>query len=312
MVAKWLRVVIVLGLAAASPASGRSLAVTSDGTVFALLDEQLHRSKDNGASWERGANPAGFNHIVSFIAASDGKLYGISLTSERHTLSRSTDQGRSWTTCPFAFPEDDSGSELVATADGLYLASGRGLARSTDHCMSWKPLDRKRANYVTAAADGTLYALMPGDVIFVSHDRGARWKRVPHKPFAKDLDLDRIYVLPGGTQLLTAPRELLRSTDRGTTWPSRPGETALPNTRSILAAADAVYVGAGDRVYRSTDQGMSWTPFGQGVGKCRSVDYLAQAPGGAMFALCYDAVFRSTDRGATWQNVLQPPPRRQR
>ncbi len=103
---------------------------------------------------------------------------------------------------------------------------------------------------------------------------------------------------------------LYKTTDRGVTWTILPGLTGGRSlTLSPTYASDhTVFIGNGDRLYKSTDGGGSWhsyliAPPEDGFILFELAVSPAYASDHALFATGYGRVRRSTDGGVTWGSL---------
>ena len=204
----------------------------------------------------------------------------------------------------FAFIQLESGTVVAGTCT-------RGLARSTDGGKTWEPLDELdhvSINAFAVAPDGVLLAATSGGLAR-SDDDARTWELVDDEP---------VYaVLPRGTdrpagvttyRLLQRPDGgVLAGTDGagvlvldGEVW--KP--TGLRGTivYSLAIGADGVILAGtrGDGVFRSVDDGATWTASSEGLPDGVYVHCLLVRPDGSVLAGTGDGVARSTDGGRTW------------
>lgn len=102
--------------------------------------------------------------------------------------------------------------------------------------------------------------------------------------------------------LISAATPILRSVDTGRTW----SEMTTPiGFQSLTVDGAGNLYGVGFNIFRSTDNGISWSNLGGGgVG-----GFLAILSNGWMLNVAYDGVscFRSTNGGQSWISVAQVP-----
>lgn len=192
-----------------------------EGGLFAGGHPGLYRSTDGGSSFEKLTGSAAVPDVHALGGAGD-VLY---LASTQAGVMASTNGGRSWEPRNANAGQSFMGTILVDPANADRLISpdmAGGLATSTDGGRSWQELG------------GPMGAM------------AATWN---------PKDTDEI--------VATGMQGAERSTDGGATW----DPVKLPaNTSAVSYAPDGktLYAGVlnGDRavVYRSTDDGRSWTP----------------------------------------------------
>ena len=161
------------------------------------------------------------------------------------------------------------------------------------------------------AATTTLYAVVDsGSGFFLSSDGGATWAN-------KEFTGGRMYAIavdptnPAKIYVGTDNASVLRSVDGGDTWASVSvgftGPGAYVRALSVdPLAPSTVYAGlseysGGDRLFKSSDSGATWTPLFAGT----DVFVLAIDPttSGTVYAGTSIGVRKSTNGGATWSSV---------
>jgi len=95
---------------------------------------------------------------------------------------------------------------------------------------------------------------------------------------------------------------LCRSTDGGNSW--EPLNNLNTNGTSVICISldsyDNVYVGTGNGIYKSSDNGDNWSQYGM-IGS--QTEAIAFNDSGHVFAGTSYAVYRSTDDGASWTQL---------
>ncbi len=293
-----------------APASGQILPDSSDpGTLLLGGTEGLFRSEDEGAHWSRWAL-RGFNNtglrVLLGSAEAPGVLYASLASSPSSALPRpllkSTDAGRTWTELPVR----GVGALAIDPRDPRHLYAVNELEES-----------RVRVNRVYESTNG-----------------GLSWQLAAERPFpvltsfgtARVTSL-RVHSVDG--RIVYATTEgggVFRSTDRGRTWRSfnqgLPVQTqcsasACPANAAREIAQDRnpriFYVVFDGKVYRSTNQGATWTLAGEGLEQAGIVALAADPDrSGFLFAAgtvpetsagFISAIFVSTDGGRHWTRV---------
>ncbi len=138
---------------------------------FAATQNGLLVSRDSGATWSEVPLPHK-SAVQSVRVADSGELFA--LTSE--SLLRSTDAGKSWTRTALTFSSKGpmrlhlaSGSPVVGTANGLFIADDSG---------AWRHADLPAHRIVDFAAVGQLFVAATESGLYSSADRGHSWSRL--------------------------------------------------------------------------------------------------------------------------------------
>ncbi len=182
---------------------------------------------------------------------------------------RSTDNGDSWQQLPF--PDTDVSCIGINGSAHVFVGTwGHGLYRSTDNGDSWVKagLQTSRINCIAINTAGSIFVgldAMGGDSTFYrSTDNGNSW-------------ILRTIGMPSPSQIITA--------------------IATGGTGLVYASPTPP---SGEAVFRSTDDGDSWTPTGSG--SIFNLLSLLVTPSGHVFAGGY-GLHRTTDDGVRWASV---------
>jgi photosystem II stability/assembly factor-like uncharacterized protein len=228
--------------------------VTGHTGCLSGLPITLLRTIDGGRTWQPVEGPA----QPLEVAAVDATLaYGTTCTG----VARSGDAGATWAVLPGAGLENFDPREVVSSADGktLFVAyvseggSGR-IQRSTDSGATWVEITPNTAPGTQITGPSNL-TLVPGEgsqigVLMTSYDG--------------------LWFLPPASndwQLVSATNPSAENPEQFT---AVAGDTISAGRVSAIYAAKATVtqgVRKGEGVFRSTDGGTSWEPFGSGLGE---------------------------------------------
>jgi photosystem II stability/assembly factor-like uncharacterized protein len=250
--------------------------VDSD-VLFSISADALFQSKDRGAHWSRlSMAPAGLS-AVTVDATDDRIVYAVSQRRDANpaVVYRSANGGATWSRALTA--DEGETIDAVATSPsepGRVWAAGSRVRTSMDFGAHW-------------SVPGPGPSAVAGERLLVS---------------------DSVLLAAGGTNGLS------RSTDSGRTW--QLSSAGLAN-ESIIAldrtAEPALYAATAAALFRSDDQGASWSERARlPVGTTELI--VDPAEPRRLFATvwscypdtgrCFAGVARSLDGGETWSSLV--------
>jgi len=300
-----------------------SIAIGSDGVLYAGTTSGPAVSRDFGASWnypdpdEGGAQA--FGYAVAVDPNAGCKLFASTLGSD---LFISDNDGESWTRVGTDFAAPESRRIAVDPTDSNRVYAGSsfsGLFKSTDGGATWARRDFGSGNaYVWVPAvdpvsPNIVYAGTRGEGLFQSEDYGENWKPVLGLPInVEGITVDhRNHNEVFAAAVAGGMGGVFRSHNQGETWDKIP-VLARPAWSITIVGGDSPVVYATtktDGVYRSLDGGTTWQPINIGItnhqmGRSAPVIVAAEDPqvlyvgseGGG-------GVYRSGDGGEKWVAV---------
>lgn len=234
-------------------------------------------------------------HSLAFVGDDPNHL----LFGHHNGIAETRDGGKAWANLPVG--EDAMG--MAAADDGSIVIAGHLVfTTSQDGGKTWTPIKADLPSldihgFARDPADpARMWAYLATGGLWASTDSGAHWTQV-----RQDNVIFPVAVNDGSTTRLLGVdvNGLVASADGGRTWTNLGVPPGLPVT-SLVATPDGrtVYLGSGDGVFRSDDDGGTWaaTAFtGQPFA-------LATTPDGKSVALVTRATefYRSSDAGVTW------------
>lgn len=279
----------------------------SSGDLFLgvqFTSANLFRSTDNGASWQQSDTGIGFD--VVDIHASGSMLYA----AAGNVVYQSTNNGSNWTS--LNAPPEFSYTSVTVAANGDICASfyggstlGGRIYRTTNGGASWTQdsgLTGHAVDRLLSTPEGALFvgAKGPGVYRYSGEDAtgGAGWEQKVTGMcntwivgIAEDPVRENLYVATRHTMLL-------RTSDGGSSWETASNGIPVHETPTglVVDSDGVVYVSTYQGVYKSTDQGETWTV----VLEFTTVTALYCNALGDLFAGSGSRMYRSTNGGSTW------------
>jgi photosystem II stability/assembly factor-like uncharacterized protein len=250
----------------------------------------VFKSTDAGQTWKpanQGFPDGGALITALAIHSSDPRiLYAAGFTLHEIGVFRTLDGGEHWMSTgkliePVGVLKIDPQDPRI-----VHAGTGSGIYRSTDSGATWvltEHPDMYRSAIgdiaIDPASPAVLYAIAfwagfpecgpcPKDGLFKSTDRGATWSLLAEGAFTKiaidPKDPSTLYALEG-------IRTILKSTDGGHHWSTiarvpEPDPSITPAGLFIdPQVSTTLYLAHGNGVLRSTDGGVTWAPWNDGL-----------------------------------------------
>jgi hypothetical protein len=233
----------------------REIALNGD-TILAVKFRGLSVSMDNGKSW----NTVDFQ----LVEAENFAVIGGTFIAGLHggIMAFSKDKGKSWTYNDSQ--QWTSTGSLVVVGRDIFAGTNLGVFRSTNNGVSWIAANTGLATTWVSAIrtiGDTLIACTDSGV-FISMNKGKLWTNINYRIpnlIIKDL------IVSDHTFLASTDYGVFRSEDNGISWIE--SNSGLVNSGVMDLAVNGATIFAtagngGDRLYRSTNNGVSWTVAG--------------------------------------------------
>jgi hypothetical protein len=285
------------GTVSASPNTITAALIDHAGDIlFGCSVAGLVVTHDFGATWVQqfagrgvtalAVTPDNSIYLAADPAVTDGGVYV------------STDGARSWSYLGFsekrvsALTADSAGNIIASTADGFYRLSPGG--DTWDYASPFSEL----FNVMISTAGNTILASSGTWGQFRSNDGGTTW--VQSGP--RKRDVFSIVATPSGTTIAgTVGARTFVSFDDGANWTQALEGAICDNIFSLAAYGGTVYAGTECGIYRSTDEGLSWSSAGTDAETGPVASIAVQHDDGDVYAGTLFGVLRSSDGGLTWQ-----------
>jgi len=159
-------------------------------------------------------------------------------------------------------PDGGRVTDFALDGETLYALTPKGIYRSDDDGYHWNLLPQSFATtlgkYRFAAQGGVFYALEEG-VLLKSDDQGATWKTLLSKSFPNIYEYyHQRFLVKGDTILVCGYFGIYRSTDQGASW-SVTADLPVSSFQTIFEFNHEFFAVQDRFVYRSVDRGATWT-----------------------------------------------------
>lgn len=277
--------------AIADAGSGVLLAANSFGGVY--------RSTDAGGSWQLSNTGVTGGRISRTAFTPNGTMFA--LLGSRELFRRTSGAGE-WT--PVPVPSlSMSVTDIAVTPDSVvYIATTRGVFKSSDLGVQWTAADTVGLPYSVAAllpdsASSSLFALTGNNGLYHSSNSGESW--TIRSSSVSGNSASNIHRSPSGTLFIIAGQEVYRSSNGGNTW-GAPFTAVNATVADIdFSSSGMVYVLAANTLYRSLNDGISYTNSANGSIFGGTV--LRVTGKNRLLAGSTAGVMRSTNGGTSWK-----------
>ncbi len=235
---------------------------------FVIVLLALACASESYTQWEWAGGVPPFPPGIGYeTVASAGKWIIAGANSEDGLPACSTDGGESWAARGGIGPVAFNPVLVTSPAETLALAVGYGYTvyRMRDTAEFWTRSDSGLSRSPIlglaclrpAGSPGVVIAASPTAGVFVSTDRGAHWS--PSNNGLPTLRAMTVVAIGSAFLVGTADRGVFRSGNNGLTWsPSSAGLTDS-NISALATLSGLVFVASGTNVFRSADDGKSWS-----------------------------------------------------
>jgi photosystem II stability/assembly factor-like uncharacterized protein len=220
--------------------------VSAKGVLFAADSNRIFKSKDGGHQWTMVWPDSVMNRCTS------GDIRSSECEQESDGQRKLTRINRL-----VSVRVQSSGEVLAATDEGLLISLDQGLTwESTLRGMECEDI------YVSPDSSGPIF-VRTAKALYVSTSAGRNWTAASTPVTSSEINEVAVPPHVSGLPILAATMQgIIASNDEGHTWVLRRNGAPMSSIDSIVFDAalprDAYAVGF-NRLYRSTDGGVSWT-----------------------------------------------------
>lgn len=200
---------------------------------------------------------------------------------------------------------------LAVAADGAVLAGMVGGVYRTTDDSTWTQLPARGVRFATRILSrGSTIIVQSETDLHISSDNGITWDRHTTylgRRYVRLILADSAGGLIGDVESGGSGFErLVRSGDDGRSWQVIDGSPSNIYPRNgVTTGAGVIVLASGGRVFRSSDDGLSWDSNDVATGE--SLGVLALVDDSTIVASSGAGLHRSSDHGVTWVSVSAPP-----
>jgi photosystem II stability/assembly factor-like uncharacterized protein len=278
------------------PAALRLIGFTPQRHLLGNTADTLFRSTDNGLTWNDVAGGLLIDEVAGFGTTNDDALLLVTRFGRVH---RSTDDGMTWseTGGPDLGGNRASGAHVDPSGAVLVSGGAAGLQRSTDAGATWTRVSDQM--FLSFVRVGAILVASTRSGVQLSTDGGLTWSdRSNGLPSRSIIAVSAV----GDTALVASDdTRLLRWSSVDDTWRA----SGPAHRRSVRVRTHDgrlfYYSGVTQRLYRSSDAGLTWDSSAASTLELTSspTPLLAVDRDGAVI-LGGVTSWRSTDLGETW------------
>ena len=263
-----------------------------------LNSQGVWKTSDNGANWVLTNVSTRTSATYSSVSGNGSTIFaGTSVNG----VLRSTDNGATWAAA-------NNGIDIYGEVRSLFSAGGvafagtkAGIYRSADNGVNWTKstsgISGHQIAYPAIAVLGTdMFVGTNTGGIFRSSDDGSNWMTV-NNGLPLNVNNGSYSVLANSTTLFAYS---VTSVNHGNSWeiPTSPGTGGYYIEHGTARFAIKSYTDPG--VYRSTDDGATWTLVNNGIGVNDYVFVSVYSDGTTLYLGTDVAYYYSTDNGDNW------------
>jgi photosystem II stability/assembly factor-like uncharacterized protein len=284
----------------------RSLAANSEGNIFAGTNGMgVFRSSNLGLSWEE-TNSGLDNMSIDFITGNSKNE--IFVGSQGGGIQKSSDDGTTWTRIaqdldPMIY------SIKIDPSDRIFISNREGAFMSRDNGENWESIFSNGLYYLNFAFSKNERIVAAGacsNGIWISDETGGNWtysSSVVFPDFLNDVVINESNYIFAASYI----NGLYISKNFGASWDQIMINATyhdvyklfLNNNGSLFASAFET-TDMGCKVFRSDDNGATWTAASNGLTNSQVLSFTADSSGCIYLGSMGAGVYRSSDNGQTW------------
>jgi photosystem II stability/assembly factor-like uncharacterized protein len=232
----------------------------------------VYSSSDSGVTWTKKTDDYGRGSNTADMFTEQDYLYIAFSGKNNKEVYRSEDFGETWSIVNDTFT---SKSLLVGDSDAnknLYIATGPGkVFKSTDFGVSWTEQgdfngeEKNNAKGIAINSQNIIFIVDGSGAVYSSSDSGVTWTQKTDD-YEGGSETDDMEVDSGNNLYILLNKKIYNSADDGVSW-SIVNQSFTPYTQNglemLIDSNDNFFIiDKAERVFKSTDFGVSWTEQG--------------------------------------------------
>ncbi len=278
----------------------------SPSNLYVGTNQGVYKSTDAGETWT--AANQGLNNLNIFAVAVDpnatGILYAATyvIDGSTGTLFKSIDGGANW--IPAGFSANLIIYSITISSDEVFVATTGGIYKHLTGGSDWDHVCTDIVFTVAVDSAGSIYAATQSLGVMKSTNHGNNWNYMNSNLYGHSITSIAIDTL-GTPYAVSRTNGMFKGTGDGN-WSHLNNSPQFNGTlvavHPVLTAV--LYVG-GDRIYKSTDAGLTWNRSDSGLPATNiSVLTIDPATPNVLFAgTTSGGVFKSINDGSTWNSA---------
>lgn len=274
--------------------------IGSHNKLLAATAQGVYISDDSGKNWRRSNT----GMTLGAVKCLGSILSDLFASFDPHYFMGSASVGDNWFNINIPNPDVFS---LLTSGTSLYVGTRTGLYVTTDVGASWtKPTVDSTIGAVSAIAlnGNDMYVGESIRGVHRSTDGGTSWSRANtglERTFVVALHIKGSTVFAGSNYYDSTFTGLYRTTNKGVDWQ----HIAIAGAGDIFAItgdSTDIFVGGIGGVFRSSDDGLSWSLPSNSISRF-TVRSLLISNNKLIAGTDSSGIFISSDKGATWSNA---------
>jgi photosystem II stability/assembly factor-like uncharacterized protein len=266
-------------------------------TLYAgTLTDGVYASTNGGVNWFSRNSGIETLGILS-LASGPGFLYA---GTNGNGVYRSTNAGQTWLS---PSNENDINVHSLAVKGQYVFAGALGLFRCSNNGETWTNINPSSNIFEAICVDGNkIFASKYGHTV-VSTDDGSSWSNVDDLTGSAGWSL----YCSGNLIIAGSVNAIFRSTDQGNSFVQITinFNNSFVNIYALTAIGSTLFFATSyDGVYKSTDNGSTWTSSNTGMGPKDVRALIVTGSSSLMAGAYYAGVIRSTNTGASWNRSV--------